>query len=286
MSEGFIAVPGANLYFREVGLGKPVVVLHGGPDFDHRYLLPELDVLASAFRLVYYDQRGRGRSTGEAADITIGSEVEDLERLCRHLHLDRPAILGHSWGGLLAMEFATRHPGRASHLVLMNTAPASHADVELFRSRRQRSEPETLAKMRGIAATPEFAAGDIETEARYYRLHYGSTLRAHALVDRLVARLRVGATPGDVLRARAIEDRLNADTWDHADYDLRPKLGALTVDALVLHAQYDLIPLDCVKPIAEAIGGAHLAVLADCGHFAYMEEPQAVFHAIDTFFRR
>jgi pimeloyl-ACP methyl ester carboxylesterase len=79
--ESRIQVGKASLYSREIGRGQPVIVLHGGPDFDHSYLLPDLDRLADAFRLVYYDQRGRGRSAADVRpeDVTLASDVDDLE---------------------------------------------------------------------------------------------------------------------------------------------------------------------------------------------------------------
>ena len=114
--EGYVPVDGAQLFTRTVGSGPPVIVLHGGPDFDHTYLLPELDQLAAHARLVYYDQRGRGRSAigVEPNDVSIASEIADLDALRRSLGVDAVAILGHSWGGLLAMEYTTRHPDRVS----------------------------------------------------------------------------------------------------------------------------------------------------------------------------
>lgn len=87
------------LYAREVGEGRPVIVVHGGPDFDHYFLRPELDALADSVRLVYYDQRGRGRSAPcvRPADVGIDSEIEDLDQLRASLGLDSVALLGHSW---------------------------------------------------------------------------------------------------------------------------------------------------------------------------------------------
>ena len=83
------------LFCREVGDGPPIVAVHGGPDFDHCYFLPELDRLADAFRLVYYDQRGRGRSAAgvRPEDVTLRSEIEDLDRVRRRfgLGVDRRA---------------------------------------------------------------------------------------------------------------------------------------------------------------------------------------------------
>src|ERR687888_121061 len=128
--DGHVLTDRARLYYRVVGEGSPIIVLHGGPDFDHYYLLPEMDRLAESFRLVYYDQRGRGRSAGDVQpdEVSLASEIEDLESVRRHFRLESAAVLGHSWGGVLAMEYATRHRDRVSHLILVDTAPASAED--------------------------------------------------------------------------------------------------------------------------------------------------------------
>jgi proline iminopeptidase len=107
--EGYFPVPGGQLYFREIGNGRPLVILHGGPDFNHNYLLPDLDRLSSAFRLIYYDQRGRGKSSPGVApeDVTIDSEVDDLDRLRQFFGLSQYwATRGMS----LSHEYATCHP--------------------------------------------------------------------------------------------------------------------------------------------------------------------------------
>jgi len=112
----------ARLQIREIGAGPSIVVLHGGPDFGYDYLLPELDRLAERFRLVDYDQRGRGRSADgvRPEDVTIESEIDDLDLLRRHLALESMAVLGHSWGGLMAMEYASRYPNAC-----LGTTPVS-----------------------------------------------------------------------------------------------------------------------------------------------------------------
>ena len=136
--ESRIPVQGAGLYCREVGQGAPMIVLHGGPDFDISYLLPELDRLSDKFHLIYYDQRGRGRSADyvKPEDVTLESEMADLDEVREHFHLDKVVLLGHSWGTVLALEYALRQPERVSRLVLMDPAPASAADVNRFRKER------------------------------------------------------------------------------------------------------------------------------------------------------
>lgn len=283
--EGLAPVPGGRLSYREIGRGPPTIVLHGGPDFDHRYLLPELDRLSDRLRLVYYDQRGRGSSMPDTDpdSVTIAGEIEDLDGLRAHLGFETTALLGHSWGALLALEFATRHPERVSHLILMNGAPASAAECARFRDGRRRKVPADLEQMTALAATPRFVSGDLEADAEYYRVHFRTALARREDVERIVTRLRSGFTPAGVVRARAIERRLYAETWSAEGYDLLPSLARLRVPTLLIHGDRDLIPRSCAEHLARAISDARLLVLRECGHFAYLERPDEVHQAVGEF---
>jgi proline iminopeptidase len=286
--DDYLAVPGARLYVREVGVGTPLVVLHGGPDFNHHYLLPELDRLSAALRLIYYDQRGRGKSSPgvDPEDVSIDSEVADLEHIRRHLGLEAISLLGHSWGGVLAMEYAVRHPDRVAGLILMNSAPASYADRMIPGERSRAADAESRARMRSIAETPEYAAGNIAVEAEYYREHFRAAVRRPEDLERVVGSLRVHFSPEDIVKARAIESRLYAQTWDLPGYDLLAMLRRTRPRMLVIHGEHDIIPLECAINVAAAVPGARLVVLEDCGHFAFLDRPAEVFDAIADFSSR
>jgi proline iminopeptidase len=176
--EARVRVGKADLYSREIGQGQPVIVLHGGPDFDHRYLLPEMDRLADSLRLIYYDQRGRGRS-GDGVrpeDVTLESEMGDLDTVRRHFGLGSVAILGHSWGTVLALEYAIRHPDRVSHLILMNPAPASHDDFMLYRKERRERSGSDLDQLKAMSSTIGYQEGDPDA---------GHCVLSHPLQDSL-----------------------------------------------------------------------------------------------------
>jgi proline iminopeptidase len=284
--ESFVPSGTGRLYVREVGSGLPIIVVHGGPDFDHEYLLPDFDRLAEPYRLVYYDQRGRGRSfTRERpGDVTIASEVADLDAIRDWSGSDSVAVLGHSWGGLVAMEYAVRYPDRVSHLILLNTAPASHADMLEFRRALAASRsPGEVARMTALTDDPTYLSGDIDADAEYYRIHFRPALRRREHVDRVVERLRAAFRPDGIVAARAIEESLYAQTWSRADYDLIPRLRDLRVPTLVIHGDHDFVPVDIARHIASAIPGARLLVLGDCGHFAYLEQPDLVRVAMTNF---
>jgi proline iminopeptidase len=285
--EGFLPVDGATLYFRDIGQGPPIMVLHGGPGFDHNYLLPDLDRLADAFRLIYYDQRGRGKSTWNVppAPVSLESEMEDLERVREYFQLEQAAVLGHSWGGLLAMEYAIRHPECVSRLILLNTCPLSNHDFALFERQLAARDPEDAERMRVLDSDPRLAEGDLETRAAYYRLYFQPTLRPPELLNRLTAQLQVDWTKESVLAARATTSRLFPETVERPGYDSLPALARLRIPTLILHGDYDFIPLPCATHIAEAIPGARLVVVRDCGHFSYLERPDEVRQALDEFFQ-
>jgi proline iminopeptidase len=281
-----IRVGKAQLYARDIGHGRPLIVLHGGPDFDHRYLLPDLDRLANAYRLIYYDQRGRGMSAEgvQPGDVTVASEIEDLERVREHFHLKSATILGHSWGTLIALEYAIRHPDRVSRLILMNPGPASHADYLVFRQVRIEKLGPNLEKLKAFAASDAYKQGDPDTVAAYYRVLFSAGLKPSVL-DKLVGSLRASFTREGVLKARAIETRLVEETWQADGFDLLPKLGTLKIPTLVIYSDRDFIPESVAAHIAQANPHARMVTLKDCGHFSYMECPAAVRTQIDAFFR-
>ena len=269
MCEGYIRSGEAELYYREIGSGPAVIVLHGGPDFDHRYLLPDLDRLATVCRLIYYDQRGRGASrwSFRPDEVRIETEADDVDVVRAHFDLQRVAVLGHSWGAHLALHYALRHPGRLSHLILLNPAPASHADSELMGQLRRAKRAPRAEEMERIAASDAFQRGEPEAVAAYYRLDFGSTF----VHPEDVNRLDLHWTREQTLRGRDIEDQLMPQVYGREGYDLVPELARIRVPTMVIHGDHDFVPLEASARIANAIPGARLCVLRDSGHFSYVD---------------
>jgi proline iminopeptidase len=289
--ESRIAVGKASLYCREIGQGRPMIVLHGGPDFDHSYLLPDLDRLADVFRLIYYDQRGRGRSADQVLpeDVTLASEIDDLDTVRQHFHLESPALLGHSWGTVLALEYALRHPERVSHLILMNPAPASTSDLAMFRKVYVQKLGADMDRQREIVASVAYKEGEPEAVAARYRLHFKPALARPEDYEKLMATMKaafVRQGKEGIVKARAVEDRLMRDTWHVDSYDVLPKLQTLSIPTLVIWGDHDFFPIEIAAHIARAIPNAQLVTLKDCGHFAYLECPGDVRNAFNDFFRR
>jgi proline iminopeptidase len=282
-----VPVGDVGLYVRHAGKGPAIIVLHGGPDFDSSYLLPEMDRLSDSFHLIYYDQRGRGRSAAgvKPEDVTLASDIADIDAVRQYFHLDSVVLPGHSWGTVLALEYAVRHPERVSRMILMNPAPASTDDYKQLKKEWLDKRAEDMERRKAIAATAAYQEGDPEAVTAYYRIHFKPALARPEDYDKIVARFSASFTKEGVLKERAVETRLMTETWASPDYDLLPKLRSLRIPTLVISGDHEFIPAATAERITQAIPGAHLVVLKDCGHFSYLERPAAVREQIDAFFR-
>ncbi len=285
--ESRIPVGNAHLYSREVGQGTSIIVLHGGPDFDQSYLLPDMDRLSDSFRLIYYDQRGRGKSADSVRpeDVTLASDIADLEKVRQYFHLDSVVLLGHSWGSVLALEYALRYPDRVSHLILMNPAPASTDDYKQVRREWLEKRADDMERRKAIAATAAYKEGDPDAVIAYYRIHFKPAFAQPENYEKIIARLRASFSREGILKARAIEDRLMEETWSSPQYNLLPRLNRLTIPTLVIYGDHDMIPAVTAEHVTQAIPNAHMVTLKGCGHFSYLECPVAVHEQIDAFFR-
>ena len=283
-----IPIGNASLYSRTIGQGRSVIVLHGGPDFDHSYLLPEFDQLSEVFRLIYYDQRGRGRSAANVRpeDVTLASDLDDIDRVRQHHELEAMALLGHSWGAVLALEYAWRNPTRVSHLLLLNPAPASARDVATVREACLDRLGEELHRQQAILASAEYQAGEPEAVAERYRIHFKPSLKHPEDYEKMMSRMRaefLRQGRDDILKARVIEANLMRDTWEAPGYDLLPRLSGLGVPTLVIAGDHDPMA-PAAESITRAIPNSTLITIPDCGHFAFVEAMPAVRKALDSFF--
>lgn len=253
-------VRGVALFERRTGEGPEVVVLHGGPGAHHDYLLPGFDALAEGRTLVYYDQRGGGRSAVER-DVPVGwrEHVADLEALREAWGLEQLNLAGYSWGGLLAMLYATTHPDRVAGLALVSPAPAWRAARKEF---ERRFAERNMAPWLQEARRELRESGLRESDPEAYR--------------RRQFELSVAAYFHDPGRARdltpfRVTGRTQTEVWESlGPYDLRPALRDLRTPAVVLHGDDDPIPAHSARTAGDLLE-APFHLLPDCGHVPYVE---------------
>lgn len=269
-------VRGVRLFERRAGHGPPVVVLHGGPGAHHDYLLPGFDLLASGRTLVYYDQRGGGRSPVDR-NVPVGwrEHVADLEALREAWGLDHLAIAGYSWGALLAMLYALTHRDRVSHLALVSPAPAHRA---------ARAEYERRLAARG--ATPEIQAERQRMRDEGLAAADPDRYRRRAFELSVAGYFHDPGRVGELTPFR-LTGRTQQEVWASlGDYDLRDDLGSLQgLPAIVLHGDDDPIPVATAEDTARRIG-ADWHVLPDCGHVPYVEAAERFRALLDGFLPR
>jgi proline iminopeptidase len=261
--ELFFEVDGYGLRRRAASLKpKPVMaVLHGGPGFDHSDWVPWLKPLTRDIQLLYVDHRGNGRSSRPPVEIcTPDVMADDLERLRLHLGIERLVVFGASFGGMVALSYAVRHPGALSKLILSSTA-ASHAFVD---------EARRLAKQRG---TPE------QIEAVMPILN--GTLRdeAHLAAAWPVARPLYYFEYDPRLDASGAATIRNVDllNWFFSrgirDYDLRSRLDEVETPTLVLCGRHDFIcPPSQAQELSDGLRHASLVTFERSGHLPHKEQ--------------
>lgn len=286
-ASGTTSTTGVPLYWARYGRpgAAQLLVLHGGPGAHHDYLLPQmlaLADLAGGRELLFYDQRGGGRSRSDPQHpITWETQVHDVAAVVREFGLDRPVIVGYSWGGLLAMLYAaTAVDGavpRPAALVLIDPAPVSRQYREAFEQEFARRQ--AGAQVQELRA--ELAASGLrETDPAAYRQRNFELSVAGYFADPRSAR---DLTP---FRVNARVQHAVWDSLGRFDLTTDRRLRAIDAPALIVHGREDPIPLASSEDAAALLGGgARLVVLDDCGHVPYVEQPEPLFAAIDAFLR-
>ena len=272
VAEAVREVRGVQLFERRAGQGPPVVVLHGGPGAHHDYLLPGFDRLARRRTLVYYDQRGGGRSA-VPRDVPVGwqEQVADLEALRQLWGLEALHLAGYSWGGLLAMLYATTHPTRVAQLALVSPAPASREGRQLFEARlaARSASPEIRAARQALRESGLADSDPAGYRQRGFELSVAGYFHDPAQSANLTPFRVTGRTQQEV--------------WDSlGDYDLRPALRELQVESVVLHGDDDPIPTATAQETASLLS-ASFHLLRDCGHVPYVEAQSEFVRILHAF---
>ena len=268
--------PDATIYYEEMGSsqGTPLVIANGGPGFDHTYLLlsPAWQELTKNRRVVMYDQRGTGRSTGDHKNqtFTLKDQIDDLEALRAHLGIERMELLGHSWGGYLVMAYAAAHPERVAHLFIVDSAAPLFKDtIFLFKE----IYPETIERQDAVAFADEMG----DKNATAVNLHEYLTMLFYSPEKRDAF---VAALPASVFR----KDVNSAVVADLARFDLNPEIRKFKFPVLVMCGRFDInvAPLVAYR-IHQAIPGSKFRVFERSGHLPFYEELDAFVKAVEDF---
>lgn len=271
-----IDVPSGTLYYEAVGGGSatPLLMINGGPGFDHPYLHWGDDVwnaLAKTRTVVFYDQRGTGKSELKAGQTSkLADLLGDIETLRKHLGYERWDVFGHSWGGLLAMAYTARYPERVRKVVICDSAAPKWSDTEFLFAQVFPDINDRYDSFAFADALGDRAATDAQLREYYRMLFYSPEKR-----DEFLARATT-----DSYRP-AINAEVSADL---ARFDLNPELSRFRMPALVITGRFDMnVSPRTAWRIHKAIPGAELVIFERSGHLPWYEEPARFLSVMETF---
>jgi proline iminopeptidase len=289
--EGYVLSPdGEQLFYRVVGTGvdaeqDPIVVVHGGPGGGGTMnsLLPDLEPLAARHRMIYYDQRGGGRSSlpDDPAALDARWFVEDLEAIRRHFDLDRLVILTNSFGPVLVARYAEAYPERLGRLIFMGAIGPRRADVDAFQGERaSRMDPKT--RERSAALVQELLAGTSEDPLaachEYVALSGGPSTSADAPVSRAIP------CDGSPEAIRYTYSQTAPITFaSFGEWDFTGSLQSVSAPLLVVYGDQDPSPRSTAEAWVRAVPNARLLVIPGAGHGPHIDAPDAFFAAVETF---
>jgi len=249
-------------------------MVNGGPGFDHQYVLcsDAWDQLAKSRRVVFYDQRGNGRSSALTKEqtCTLGDQIADLDALREQLHAEKIDLLGHSWGGYLVMAYASRHPERVAHLLIVDSAAPKWTDTEfifkyIFPEGTDRQGVLDFADALGDSASAKASL------AEYLRMLFVSEAKRDEFM----------ANADKYHYTRSVNEALNGDL---NKYDMWPVLPSLSMPTLVVTGRYDInVAPSTAWKIHKAIPGSRWEVFEKSGHLPYFEEPEKFVRVVEDF---
>lgn len=294
MEEGWVDAGGVLQYYKMVGRGPPLVVLHGGPGASHEYFLPWLLPLARAHRLVFLDQRGSGKSQklDDPRGYTIEAMVEDLEAARKALKLGRIDLLGHSFGGVLAQAYALRYQQHLKHLVLASTFASTKALNAVFVKMKERMAPELRERIEAAERKGLFGQGKPFERGRY-PADYMVAAWGEGYFPYLYQRrpdpnfdpAQMGITSWDLYREMWGSDGEFAVTGNLTSVEWLDRLGQLRLPTLVTVGDHDETDPELARSIQRAIPGSLLAVIPEAGHMTFVDQPALYLRAVDEFLR-
>jgi pimeloyl-ACP methyl ester carboxylesterase len=260
---------------------KPVLLmLHGGPGFDHSIYRPAYSALADVAQIVYLDHRGNGRSEdGPREGWTLAQWGDDVRAFCDALGIVNPIVLGASFGGMVALAYATRHPAHPSKLVLISTEAAGG------------SHPE-----RRVALFERFGGAEVGALARRRFLEFrGHPDQASRNAWRRQAMPLYFRTPRDPDMARRAVNRPEVAQWftrpggEGDNFNMFPDLHRIQCPTLVMGGEDDpMLPIESQADIAAALP-PHLVQFerfANCGHAVMPDAPERAMATIREFILR
>ena len=293
LEEGFVDAGGVLIYYKVIGRGAPLMIVHGGPGASHDYLLPYLLPLARKHRLIFIDERGSGRSERleNPALYTVENMVEDLEAVRTALGLGKISLLGHSYGGVLAQAYAFKYQQNLTHLILGGTFYSTAEMNKVLAHEKQAMPPDDFKKLDDLEKAGLFDKGKPWERGRYPD-DYAKLAWGDGYFPFLYQR-HPDPNYDPVSGNTSTSWDLYREMWgSHGEFiidgnlksvEYADKLPGIKVPTLVICGDHDESDPSLSRFMHEKIAGSKLVVLPQSGHMAFVDQPNLYINAVNDF---
>ena len=280
--QGLQAANGTHLYYEIIGTGAPLFVLHGSGGSD-RYFLPYMEALSDEYQLFFYDQRGTGLSDGnlDPAAVSIDQFVEDLEALRVAFGFEKISLMGHSWGAIIALAYALKYQVHLDHLILVDSIPVnSKFLIEYSNTLQQRIQHLSADAQHELATT---CANNLSAELSPKVIDECTQLDAQLRFYDPAKAPVAWAMDKNTLKNNPTVHALMNSSFNKMQHDMNTQLPTIRVPTLIIHGDFDPIPLASSEYLHEQIPGSQIVIINEAGHFPFMEQPEQFAAAFRTF---
>jgi len=281
ITEETATINGVNHFIRKMGKGEPMLVLHGGPGLFHDYLIPHFKKLAANYQVIFYDQRGCGKTDfpADTSTISMDNYIEDVEGIRKYLKLDKVILVGHSFGAILAVNYAKKYSSNISKLILVSPGPATseYFDQSFNNMQSKRKDEDTKALIETMMSE-EFSKRDPVAFKKTVLLGDKVNLIDQEKIEDLYAPMNFDTNNSQkMLLVNSIMEKT------FFDYDLTEGIDAISTPTLVVIGDLDNVPFASAQLIVESIKGARLEVIKKSCHYPFYETPKKFNKVIDNF---
>ena len=271
-TEETININGVDHYIKKIGEGDPLLVLHGGPGLFHDYLIPHFEKLASKYQVIFYDQRGCGRTLfpSDTSSITLSAYIEDLEAIRNHLEIEKLSLIGHSWGGILAVSYGKKYPNNLEKLMLISPGPATSAyyDETFNNMQGKRTDEDTKGLIQAMMSK-EFEDRDPTIFKKTVLLNDKVNLAKQETVEQLYSPVTfTKETANNLLLVSSMMEK------NFFDYDLTIGIDAIKCPTIVIIGDLDNVPFLSAQMLTESLDNARLEVIKSACHYPFFETPK------------
>lgn len=267
------------IHLKTFGKGTPILIINGGPGMNSNGFSSLAKALGEDYQAIIYDQRGTGRSTLlkiDTSTITLDLMVEDIETIRQYMGFEKWVVFGHSFGGMLASYYATKHPQVIKGIILSSSGGL---DLQLLNNLdiRSRLTNQQIDSLNFWSA--RISEGDTSYHARYRR---GMNLAPAYLHDTTFV-------PMVAHRLTQSNMEINRLVWRNMrtmEFDCKEELRKFNKPVLIIQGEQDLLDKDIAHTAHEVLSGSKLVFLPSCAHYGWLEQPEKYFSEIHDFMKQ